>query len=159
MRPKSASQGRILTSTAAVVLAVGVAACGSSSHSSGGGAPASTKTSASTPSAMSTPSSAPAAGNVVAISAQSSGQLMFTLQSLAAKAGKVTIVFTNHAPEQHNFTIQEGTGATGTIVGHTPTFTGGSRTLVLHLKAGTYTYYCSVPGHRTGGMHGVLTVT
>jgi uncharacterized cupredoxin-like copper-binding protein len=26
------------------------------------------------------------------------------------------------------------------------------------VKAGQYTFYCSVPGHRQGGMQGTLTV-
>jgi len=30
--------------------------------------------------------------------------------------------------------------------------------LTLDLKAGTYTFYCSVPGHRQAGMHGTLVV-
>jgi uncharacterized cupredoxin-like copper-binding protein len=49
-------------------------------------------------------------------------------------------------------------GASGSVVGATPTFTGGSKSLTLHLKPGTYTFYCSVPGHRAGGMQGTLTV-
>jgi uncharacterized cupredoxin-like copper-binding protein len=46
----------------------------------------------------------------------------------------------------------------GSIAGATPTFQGGSKTLTLHLKPGTYTFYCSVPGHRQAGMQGTLVV-
>jgi uncharacterized cupredoxin-like copper-binding protein len=49
-------------------------------------------------------------------------------------------------------------GSAGRIVGGTPTFQGGSRTLTLNLKPGTYTFFCSVPGHREAGMQGTLTV-
>ena len=45
-----------------------------------------------------------------------------------------------------------------TVVGATPTFQGGSKTLSVSLKPGTYKFYCSVPGHRTAGMEGTLTV-
>jgi uncharacterized cupredoxin-like copper-binding protein len=45
------------------------------------------------------------------------------------------------------------------VLGATPTFSGGSRTLTLNLKPGTYTFYCTVPGHRAAGMEGTLTVT
>ncbi len=91
------------------------------------------------------------------LSANASGQLMFSTNTLTAKAGKVTIVFTNQSPLGHNLTVQVGTS--GKVLGHTPTFRGGSRSLTLTLKAGTYTYYCSVPGHRQAGMHGTLTVS
>jgi plastocyanin len=55
----------------------------------------------------------------------------------------------------HNVTVASATGA---VVGATPTFQGGSKTLPLNLKPGTYKFYCSVPGHRAGGMEGTLTV-
>jgi plastocyanin len=48
--------------------------------------------------------------------------------------------------------------ASGSVVGATPTFQGGSKPLSLNLKPGTYKFYCSVAGHREGGMEGTLTV-
>ena len=44
-------------------------------------------------------------------------------------------------------------------IGATPTFSGGKKTLVVKLKPGTYTFFCSVPGHRQAGMQGTLTVS
>jgi uncharacterized cupredoxin-like copper-binding protein len=35
---------------------------------------------------------------------------------------------------------------------------GGESTATADLKAGTYTFYCTVPGHREAGMEGTLTV-
>jgi uncharacterized cupredoxin-like copper-binding protein len=35
---------------------------------------------------------------------------------------------------------------------------GGASQVQATLKAGTYTYYCAVPGHRQAGMQGTLTV-
>jgi len=52
-------------------------------------------------------------------------------------------------------TVAEGSK----VLGATPTFVGGSRKLTLTLKPGTYTFYCSVPGHRQAGMEGTLRVS
>jgi uncharacterized cupredoxin-like copper-binding protein len=152
-------------------LALGVAACGGSSSSSSSQAassspPASTASSsssaqpaASTAAASSAPSSSSthAGATVLTIAANPGGMLMFTKSSLTAKAGTVMIKFTNDSPEGHNFTIQKGTG--GAVVGATPTFSGGTKTLMVKLAAGKYTFFCSVPGHRMAGMQGTLTVT
>jgi plastocyanin len=142
---------------AAAALALGLTACGGSSGSSSSSAPASATSS--TPASTSTAASAPAtstASGSVAIAADPSGALKFTKSSLTAKAGTVTISFTNASPLAHNLTVQQGTS--GSVVGATPTFMGGTKTLKLTLKAGTYTFYCSVPGHRAAGMQGTLTV-
>ncbi|MFA9444076.1 cupredoxin domain-containing protein [Egicoccus sp. AB-alg6-2] len=35
---------------------------------------------------------------------------------------------------------------------------GETTTETVSVPAGTYTFYCSIPGHRAGGMEGTLTV-
>jgi uncharacterized cupredoxin-like copper-binding protein len=86
--------------------------------------------------------------------ADPAGQLRFTTRDLSAKAGRVTIGFANASPLEHNLTIAQG----AKVVGATPTFQGATKTLTLNLAPGTYTFYCSVPGHRAAGMEGKLTV-
>lgn len=144
-------------------LAVGLlvfAGCGSSSSSSSSAAsapatPATTATKTS-PATSSTPATAPASGSSnLSLAANPEGQLKYNTTSLTAKAGKVSIAFTNMAPEGHNVTVASSSGA---VVGATPTFEGGSKTLALNLKPGTYKFYCSVPGHRQAGMEGTLVV-
>jgi uncharacterized cupredoxin-like copper-binding protein len=96
-----------------------------------------------------------AAASALKLAADPGGQLSFSSKQLSAKAGKVTITLTNAAQLEHNVTIAQGS----TVLGATPTFTGGSRSLTLTLKPGTYTFYCSVPGHRQAGMEGTLSVS
>jgi uncharacterized cupredoxin-like copper-binding protein len=141
-------------------LAVGLAACGgssSSSSSSTSSAAAPAPTSSSSTPAASSGSGGGGGGASISESANPSGQLKFTKDSLAAKAGKVTIHFSNMSSLPHNMTIQQG--ASGGTVGATPTFSGGTKTLTVTLKPGKYTFFCSVPGHRQAGMQGTLTVT
>jgi plastocyanin len=120
-----------------------------------GTAPAPTPLAASAAAAAAPVAKAPA--GTVDLAADPAGALMFDTNSLSVtpKAGKVTIVFTNTSPLPHNVAVAQGS----TVLGSTPTFTGGSKTLVLSLKPGTYTYYCTVPGHRQAGMQGTLTVS
>ncbi len=123
-----------------------------------GGAPASTTTTPAAPNGTATAPAAPAApatASKVALAANPSGQLSFNTKSLSAKAGHVTIDFSNTSPLEHNVTIAQGSK----VLGATPTFVSGSRTVTLALKPGTYTFYCSVPGHRVAGMEGTLKVS
>jgi uncharacterized cupredoxin-like copper-binding protein/mono/diheme cytochrome c family protein len=112
-------------------------------------------TKTSTTPATTTPATGTGAGSSIDEAANPSGQLKFTSSSLSAKAGKVTINFTNKSSVPHNMTIQ---GTNGSVIGATPTFSGASRKLTVTLKPGKYTFYCSVPGHRQAGMQGTLTV-
>jgi plastocyanin len=116
--------------------------------------PAAPKASARTP-APSTSPAAGAAATTLKLAANPSGLLSYNTKQLNAKAGKVTIDMTNMSPLEHNVTVAAGS----TVLGATPTFTGGTRTLTLTLKPGTYTFYCSVPGHRQAGMEGTLSVS
>ena len=94
-------------------------------------------------------------GGPIALSADPTGQLAYSTKTLSASSGKVTIDFTNKSPLPHNVMIAN---AAGKVLGGTPTFQGGSKTLSLNLPPGTYTFYCSVPGHEQAGMKGTLTV-
>jgi plastocyanin len=152
----------------AAALALGVAACGGSSSSSSAAAGATTSASSSaaggtgtgagaTSSATSSSAAAAGGSSNLSIAANPGGQLAYDKKTLSAKAGKVTITMTNSSPVGHNITIQQGTS--GSVLGSTPTFQGGSKSVSLNLKPGTYTFFCSVPGHRAGGMVGTLTVS
>jgi plastocyanin len=114
-------------------------------------APASTTTST-----AATTTASPPATAALTLEANREGQLSFNKTTLSAKAGTVTIAFTNMSPLAHNLTV-EATG--GKILGATPTFQGATKMLTLTLKAGTYKFFCSVPGHRQAGMEGTLTVS
>lgn len=130
------------------------AGCGGSSKTSSSAASASPESSSATQTSASSGSTS-GNGHALSLAADTEGKLKFTSTSLSAAPGKVTISFKNAASLSHNLTV---TSSSGTVVGATPTFQGGSRTLSLNLKPGVYKFYCSVPGHRAAGMEGSLTV-
>ncbi len=63
-----------------------------------------------------------------------------------------TIVLTNNGAAPHNFYFDDLDTHSGTLR------PGDTETLTVNLPAGTYTFYCNVPGHRQAGMVGTLTV-
>jgi plastocyanin len=88
---------------------------------------------------------------VLEIDADPGGQLAFTASKATGQAGPVEIKMANKSGLPHDITI-DGLGKTQQI-------TSGQASFKATLEAGkTYTYYCSVPGHRQGGMQGTLTV-
>ncbi len=155
---RRAKHRRPLPILSAVAVAVGLlslAGCGSSSSTTASSTPSTAATTTSAPAATTTASSSASSASTISLEANKEGQLAFNTKSLSANAGTVTIDFTNQAPLAHNVTIE---AAGGKILGATPTFQGGSKTLTLQLPAGTYKFFCSVPGHRQAGMEGTLTV-
>jgi plastocyanin len=92
--------------------------------------------------------------NVVRVSAVASG-LKYNTKVLKARAGAVTIRFTNLSQLRHNVRLEIGEkeyGGTRTI-GH------GATQVTVRLARGVYHFYCSVPGHEDAGMSGTLTVS
>jgi plastocyanin len=141
-----------IATTLTVVAMLAAAGCGSSGGSSsgsssgggyGGGAATKTKTSA-------------ASGQVVKLSADPSGALKFTTGTLNAKAGTVTLQMSNPSSVPHSIAV-EGNGvdkaSSQASVGQ-----GQTASVTAPLKAGTYTFYCPVDGHKQAGMLGKLIV-
>lgn len=70
--------------------------------------------------------------------------------------GKVTFVVKNAGKIQHDLAVQ-GPGVSASS--KTPLISpGGTAKLTVSLAAGTYTLYCTVPGHRAAGMVAKLVV-
>jgi len=150
-----ASRWRISTVPllALALAAIVLGGCGGSKSTSSSATTAAPETT--TPAATSSTAAPSSGASAVSLSANSQGELKYNTTSLTAKAGSVAITFTNSAPLQHNVTVESSSGST---VGATPIFQGGSKVLNLNLKPGTYKFYCSVPGHRQAGMEGTLVV-
>ena len=150
---KGRGQAIVMTISGVLVAATITAAIATSKSAPKGGEQA--KASAN---AGQKPAPAPAAGGTTTtllLSADPTGQLRFDKNTLQAPAGNVRITMNNPSPLTHNVSLQ----GSGGINLHGPTIgKGGSSQVQAQLKPGTYTYYCSVPGHRQAGMQGTLTV-
>jgi uncharacterized cupredoxin-like copper-binding protein len=106
-------------------------------------------------SAASSAVSGAAQGHVVEIDVADSG-LAFVKTSASASAGPVVIRSMNPQSTGHDIALKgNGVDETGDIVSD-----GGVSTITIaDLQPGTYTFYCSVPGHEQAGMKGTLTVS
>jgi plastocyanin len=94
-------------------------------------------------------------GSTVAFEADPNGELAYTTTEASAKAGKVTIDFNNPQSLTHDVAIEDSSGKE---VGKTDLIGKEETSTTVDLKPGTYTFYCTVPGHREAGMEGTLTV-
>ncbi|HEY3363793.1 MAG TPA: cupredoxin domain-containing protein [Symbiobacteriaceae bacterium] len=75
-----------------------------------------------------------------------------TLSVAKGDAVEVTLVNKDSA-QAHSFIINELNVKTEQVPAGTT-----KKTTFKADKAGTFEYYCDVPGHKDGGMHGTLTV-
>lgn len=69
------------------------------------------------------------------------------------KGDKVKLTFKNIGLAGHNFVI-------GDLGVSTSVISGGSTEMVEFIasKSGTFAFYCSVPGHRSAGMEGQISI-
>jgi plastocyanin len=97
---------------------------------------------------------AQAEGGTLEIPAAPSGALAYEFGSAEAPAGPLTINSVNESSIPHNIALEgSGVNEEGEVVQD-----GGTSTVEAEVRPGEYTFYCSVPGHREGGMEGTLTV-
>jgi plastocyanin len=80
--------------------------------------------------------------------------LAYTFAAAEAPAGTVKLVAKNPQNVPHNIAVEgNGVNQAGPVIQG-----GATSDVTVDLKPGVYTFFCSVPGHREGGMVGKLTV-
>lgn len=85
-------------------------------------------------------------------------EFKFDPSTITHASGNMVFWLVNSGTTQHDLAIRDSTGktiATSELVsaGDTKEFS------VSDIAAGTYTFYCSQPGHEASGMKGTLTAT
>jgi plastocyanin len=133
----------------AALAVLGLAACG------GGGDNNETTAASAAPATTTATAGGGGGGSTVDISTPSGSQLAFDQKDVSAKAGSVTISFDNKQPLQHDVKVEDSSGQE---LGGTDLVSDATATATVDLQPGSYTFFCSVPGHREAGMEGTLTV-
>lgn len=150
---------RVAAAALAVVATLGVAACGGdddepavaeTTEMTTTAAPAETAPEA--PAAEVTITTDDAGNQVVDIPVVDRG-LAFVADEVTVEAGTITLRSVNPQGLPHNIAIDNPDPVEGEVV-----MDGAVSEITVDLEPGTYEYYCSVPGHRQGGMKGTLTV-
>jgi plastocyanin len=85
------------------------------------------------------------------IDADPTGQLAFVTDAATGTPGQITVKMANKSGTPHDIVIDDK--GKGEVVKD-----GGVSQFQADFTAGSYTFYCSVPGHRQAGMQGKLTV-
>lgn len=125
------------SATVLATLALGLAACGGGEEAS------------SDPETSSVSQS-----NSDTVAVTGTNALKFDPVDLSASAGEVTFELTSESGVNHNLVIEELNDLTVVEAA-----AGATEAAAVSLDAGTYTYYCSIEGHRAAGMEGTLTVS
>jgi plastocyanin len=137
------------------IAALALVACGSSSDSSSSTTEASGGESQAEQGGAAKEEASGGSASTLKFEADPNGELAYTTDQMTAKPGKTTVEFSNPQGLAHDVAIEN---AKGEEVGATETIADGSDTTTVDLKPGTYTYFCTIAGHREAGMEGTLTV-
>jgi plastocyanin len=92
-------------------------------------------------------------GGTLALAADPT-DIAYDTDSLSSKPGKVTIDFDNPSALEHDVAIE----GDGKEIAGSELIAESKTSVSTELAPGTYTFYCTVPGHREAGMEGTLTV-
>jgi plastocyanin len=143
---------KLLALIAALALAAfGLAACGGDDDDDETTA-APTETEATTPAGG---GGGGGGGGTISFEADPGGELAYTETEVTGPAGNDTIELVNDSSVPHDVTIEDSGGSQ---LAQTETVTGESTSTTATLDPGSYTFYCSVNGHREAGMEGTLTI-
>ena len=92
----------------------------------------------------------------VEVSAVPDGAFAYEQKELQAPAGALSAAFTNPAPIAHDFCVEDSGGEE---LGCSELIADGDTDIAeFEVESGEYTYFCSVAGHREGGMEGTLKI-
>ena len=100
----------------------------------------------------SVPSSVPA--NAVMITVM---DFMLSKPDITVAGPTVTFVVTNDGPTPHNVAVRDASGKV--LMTTRDLKRGETQTVSADIAPGTYTTFCSLPGHESLGVKGTLTVT
>jgi plastocyanin len=131
----------------ALLAVLGLAACGGDDDDDGG-------ETAAAPATTTAPAGGGGGGSTVEISTPPGSDLAYDQSDVSAKAGAVTIDFDNRQSTQHDVKVEDSSGQE---LGGTDLISSSTANATVDLQAGSYTFFCSVPGHREAGMEGTLT--
>lgn len=150
----------LVVALALVLASLALAACGGSDDSSDSSVEAQSESTtesggASTENGGEAEGGSAGSASVVDLEAAEGSELAYTTKAAEAAAGEVTVNFTNPQAIPHDVDIEDSAGEG---VGETDLVSEDSASVKVDLEPGTYTFFCSVPGHREAGMEGTINV-
>ncbi|HYP55327.1 MAG TPA: cupredoxin domain-containing protein [Solirubrobacterales bacterium] len=89
------------------------------------------------------------------LEADPDGELAFNAEEAVGSAGNVSFVLENPSTRAHTIAVENKRGEQ---LGASRVAIKDSEFVIVSLEPGTYTYYCTVRGHREAGMEGTLTI-
>jgi plastocyanin len=99
---------------------------------------------------------APAGAAELAVSSPEDGSLVFDPDGLEAQPGSLSITYENPSAVPHSLALEN---TQGQVLGETAVITNSEESVEIgDVPPGEYVFFCTVPGHREGGMEGDLTV-